>query len=202
MNFYCVAYNRTEELKEYIYNNRSDLTFEQVNNFKHELENESDDLIRAFKFYCCIYNGFSGKPYETITRYNLEKFKNRNIEKDFQKITKTLSRCELSSVDYHKLKGENKLFYCDPPYFKVGKNSYYGYKGKNHKNFDHYEFADWIKKIGENNYFIISYEDSEEIRKIYKDYKIITINKKSTYYDNKTKTTKSKETNEVLITNY
>lgn len=202
MNFYWVAYNKEDELKQYIYNNRASLEFDQVNNFKHELSNESNDLIRAFKYYCCIFNGYSGKPYETITRYNLNKFKTRKIEKDFDKIRTTLSKCELSSTDYHNLQGNNKLFYCDPPYFKVGKNTYYGYKGENHKEFDHYEFARWIKEIGKTNYFIISYEDSDEIRELYKNYNIITIDKKSVYYDSKEKITKSKGTNEVLIMNY
>lgn len=206
MNFYWVAHNRTNELYNYILNKRENLTFEEVKQFRYQLSEEKDELIRAYKYYVCVYNGFSGKVYDTPTKSNLEAFKKRNVKKDFDLINKTLSTCDLISEDYHNVKYSNCLYYCDPPYYKVGKNKnrhdYYGLKGENHKEFNHEEFSEFIKDIAKNNYVIISYEDSEAVRNLYKGWRFIEIDKKSSNYNTKTKMGISQNTPELLIMNY
>lgn len=206
INFYTVVKENREELEKYILNHRQDLEFEEVKNFRYSFDSESNKFIKAYKYYVCVYNGFSGKVYDTPTKSNLEAFKKRNIAKDFDLIEKTLNSCKLSNKDYHELIYKDCLYYCDPPYWKVGKNrnrhNYYGLKGENHKDFDHYDFYNFITQISENNYVIISYEDSEEVRDLYKDWNIIKIDKKSTNINTNTLKGMSKDTPELLIMNY
>ena len=61
--------------------------------------------------------------------------------------------------------------YLDPPY--LIESSLYGKKGNAHKNFDHLQLADILKK---RKYWILSYNDCEEIRKLYQEFHIITPN--------------------------
>ena len=66
-------------------------------------------------------------------------------------------------------KYKNVFTYLDPPY--LIKNSLYGKKGNTHKNFDHEGLASLLYK---RDKWILSYNDSDDIRNLYKNYKIIT----------------------------
>lgn len=59
--------------------------------------------------------------------------------------------------------------YLDPPY--LIKNALYGKKGDAHKDFDHEGLADILQK---RDKWILSYNDCEAIRKIYRRFKMIT----------------------------
>jgi hypothetical protein len=53
-----------------------------------------------------------------------------------------------------------------------------------------------------NNKIMISYEDSETIRELYKDWNIVEINKNTTNYNPRTKKSDIIKTDELLIMNY
>jgi DNA adenine methylase len=61
--------------------------------------------------------------------------------------------------------------YLDPPY--LIKSSLYGKKGNAHKDFNHLKLADILKK---REHWILSYNDCEEIRKLYEGFHILTPN--------------------------
>lgn len=70
---------------------------------------------------------------------------------DFEKIMKTYNKAEA-------------LFYLDPPYYNAEK--YYQGFGPD----DHIRLLESVKKI--KGYFVLSYNDNENIRVLYKDYSI------------------------------
>ena len=63
----------------------------------------------------------------------------------------------------------NTFLYLDPPY--LISSTLYGKKGDAHKGFDHEALCEILKK---RNYWILSYNDCEAIRTMYKDYIIIS----------------------------
>ncbi len=66
-------------------------------------------------------------------------------------------------------KHSNVFTYLDPPY--LIRSSLYGKKGNAHKNFDHLLLAELL---AERNNWIMSYNDCDEIREVYKQYTIIS----------------------------
>jgi DNA adenine methylase len=72
----------------------------------------------------------------------------------------------------HSLQANPRLMaYLDPPY--LIKSSLYGRKGDAHKDFDHEELAKILRK---RKAWLLSYNDCDEIRKLYKGYPIVTPN--------------------------
>lgn len=177
-------------------------TFDEIKQYRKILKEEKDEYLKAFYYYTCVYCGYGGKPYASPTKDKFNQYKKRNVSKDLILCRDTLFNCELRNEDYKNIKYSNCLYYCDPPYNNVGDNTYYGYNGNNHKNFNHLEFYEYISEISKTNKIIISYEDSEEIQNIYKNFNIHKINKKTINFNPNNKKNETLQTNELLITNY
>jgi len=78
----------------------------------------------------------------------------------------------VENLDYKDAieKNNDAFLYLDPPY--LNGQALYGVKGNTHKDFDHGELASILQTRGR---WIMSYNDCEEIREIYKEYTIISI---------------------------
>lgn len=85
------------------------------------------------------------------------------------------------------MENSGSLFYLDPPY--LIKNMLYGKNGDTHKGFDHIKLKELIT---EEKNWIMSYNSSDEIIEIYKDYNYILPKWKYGM-------SKNKESNEILI---
>jgi DNA adenine methylase len=109
---------------------------------------------------------------------SIEKLENFNI----QNFT-----VENKSFEESIMENSGSLFYLDPPY--LIKNMLYGKKGDTHKGFDHIKLKEIIT---EEKNWIMSYNSSEEIIEIYKDYNYILPKWKYGM-------SKNKESNEILI---
>lgn len=110
--------------------------------------------------------------------------------------SKRLKTAVIENMSYEKLIKEydNKeaLFYVDPPY--VGTEKYYKTPNGFNMN-DHINLADILKNI--KGKFVISYNDCEVVRDLYKDFKIKRI--KTKYSLN---AASKRSANELIITNY
>ena len=62
------------------------------------------------------------------------------------------------------------LIYLDPPYYRKGKALYYDY----YEHADHVDIAEFVKKSLKDRHWIVSYDDTPEIRKLYSPLKRIT----------------------------
>ena len=62
------------------------------------------------------------------------------------------------------------LLFTDPPYYLENKAKLYGIKGDIHENFNHQHLFDLLK---DRKNWILTYNDCEYIRKLYRDYTII-----------------------------
>lgn len=82
---------------------------------------------------------------------------------------------------------EDAFLYLDPPY--LNGQALYGLRGDTHKGFDHDALAELLYK---RDRWIMSYNDCEEIRTLYKDYTILSV---EWIYG----MSKNKQSNEVLV---
>lgn len=136
-------------------------------------------LERAAVYYVLNRASFSGAtlsggmspehPRFTITSIGrLRNFYNPNIQiekADFK-----------TSLQQHP----NMFAYLDPPY--LIKSTLYGRKGNAHKDFDHSSLAEMLRQ---RKQWLLSYNDCQEIRNLYKDFHIITPNWKYGMSNNK-----------------
>jgi DNA adenine methylase len=208
INFYKIVENSDlNELTNYFELNREKYNLEQIKGFREILKNKlfENEIEWAFYYYTCVYCGYGGKPYATPTKDKYSNYAKRDIKKDLQKCKNSLCNFDIDILnkEYKNIIFSNSFYYCDPPYCKVGATEYYGQNGENHKNFNHEDFFNFVNMLSNmNNKIMISYEDSEPIRKLYKNWNIIGIDKNTTNYNPKTKKSDIIKTNELLIMNY
>ena len=161
---------------------------QRVREIKEEWENKGKDLHkylssniadmnvfeRAAAFFILNRITFSG----TILSggFSSSAFKDRFTDSSISKITRTgqLLNTEdiiLTNEDYSiVLQGgdENTFSFLDPPYYKA--RNLYGRKGELHKGFDHERLAETLRNC--NHKWLMTYDDCEYIRALYKDYNI------------------------------
>ena len=107
--------------------------------------------------------GYSQKAFESrFTQSCIERL--RNMQGIFDNFSFTFN-------DYQELlykNGENVFIFLDPPYFSASKSRLYGKRGDLHTNFNHEALYENLKNI--KHKFLLTYDDSDYIRKLYKDF--------------------------------
>ena len=92
------------------------------------------------------------------------------------------------------------FIYLDPPYYSNKEKGLYGDKGKLHKDFCHEALFEFVEHYGKDNKIMISYDDCEYIRNLYKDYNIYDFD--FVYSMTNVGGNKCKIGKEIVITNY
>lgn len=191
INLYRQIKNNCDELKSEIdWLQSRELFFE----YRNQIEGNAQltDLQRAARYFYLIKCSFGSTKTSFATApknlnktiENLSQYKNRlrNViieNRDFEKLIKTYDR-------------QNALFYCDPPY--VGTEKYYN--SVNFKIDDHIRLSDTLKNI--KGKFILSYNDCELVRELYKDYNCHCVERANTLPAG----SNEKGYKEVIITNF
>lgn len=158
--------------------------------YKKKHSNNNDKFI-AEVIKCGTFSGKGvGKIYRSVTNSSIiKKIKNAKKIKDYLKNTR------LFSTDYKKIikkfDGKKTFFYLDPPY----ENSKTLYKDG---ELNYEELSNLLKKI--KGRFLLSINDSANIRNIFKDFKIISLNVRGVA--NEGKDIGSGNRKELLIKNY
>lgn len=124
----------------------------------------------------------------------------KNIYKAFTKWSERLKGVTVENKSFQELiplyDKEDAFFYVDPPY--VSTESYYkntgGFGLKEHK-----ELAALLSNV--KGKFLLSYNDCELVRELYKDFKIVS-SKEIEYTLGKNKLGKNKSVKEVFVMNY
>lgn len=126
------------------------------------------DIQRAARFYCKIKLSFGT---------DLRSFgvKSRNMKKTIdyiREISKRLNAVIIENVDFERLirvyDRPTALFYLDPPYYKAEK-----YYDDSFEWSDHVRLYEALSKI--EGKFILSYNDNEALRDMYKEYTIVEV---------------------------
>lgn len=117
------------------------------------------------------------------------------------KLQKLLEGVKITNLDYRQIisfGGREVFTFLDPPYFKATKSKLYGKNGVLHTRFNHDEFANEMKNC--NHSWLITYDDSPEIRKNFEFANIYTWELQ--YGMNNYKQGKAEKGSELFISNY
>lgn len=157
------------------------------------------DIERACRFFYLQKLAFAGKvagnPTFGISAYKTPRLNLTRIEQDLWEAHQRLALVTIECLPYfeaiQRYDRPESFFYCDPPYF--GCEDYYGKELFSRDDFQ--KLADLLS--GLKGKWMLSINDVQEIRDIFKDYKI---EQARTFYSLNKNQMKSVE--ELLITNY
>ena len=131
------------------------------------ISNKEDQAIMFFVLNRSSFSGstLSGGMSPDHPRFNLSSIE-RVLDFEIKNLTVNLMDFKQSLKKHPDI-----LAYLDPPY--LIKSTLYGHKGDTHRGFDHQGLFEILKH---RKKWILSYNDSKEIRELYKDFKIIVPN--------------------------
>lgn len=163
---------------------------------------ELDKFERAVRFFVLNRITFSG----TVESggYSQQAFEKRFTDSSIVRLGdlgKMLTNVAITNLDYQQLinsPGEEVFIFLDPPYLSATKSKLYGKKGDLHTSFDHQRFAETMKSCPHK--WLITYDDSEEIRKLFSFAQIIEWDLQ--YGMNNYKQEKASKGKELMIKNY
>lgn len=149
---------------------------------------KDDEVNYGAIFYVLNRCSFSGSTLSGGMSPNHARFTESSIkrvrESDIKRFSVNYADFK-TSLDAHK----NIFSYIDPPY--MIKNALYGVSGNLHKDFDHYGLCEILKN---RSNWLLSYNDCDEVRRMYKDYRIVELSWKYGM-------SKEKVSSEILIIN-
>ena len=191
--FRIVKYHPDELVKEFRFMIASRKMFHEA------LESTTyTDIQRAAKFLYLISRSFGGKGthFGTAKKSSGGVKSQQNILERINAIHKRLDKVLIENLDFETLiinyDREEAFFYCDPPYV-TGENYYKTSKD----GFDHERLCSLLKNI--KGRFLLSYDDNERIRELYKDFQIIEVERQKGINN---KNPNGNVFKELLITNY
>jgi DNA adenine methylase len=172
---------------------------DEFERFKLENPETLTDIQKAVRFYFLLKSGYAArieKPSFSIATSSKPRFNLLRIEEELSAVHLRLSRVYVENrpfdVIINRFDKPDTFFYCDPPYY--GCENYYG-KGIFSRE-DFQKLRDILSSI--KGKFILSINDTPEIRKLYKDFRREVV---STTYS-AGGANKKKSVNELLIMNY
>jgi len=181
--FRCIKYHREELQKEirYYLNSR-----EMFGDIRKRLDCPGfTDIQRAAMFFVLIKTSF-GADADTFSC----SVKNISTER-FEETAKRLERVIIEHKDFEKLIAQydrpDALFYCDPPYHSTERHY-----SERFSEADHYRLNGVLTAL--KGRFILSYNDDDFVRKLYKNFSIKAISRQNNLSSGQFK--------EVIIKNY
>jgi len=163
--------------------------------YREQLENNAqlDDLKRAARYLYLIKYSFGS----TKTSFATALKSLYNLVDKLPLYKKRLSKVIVENRDFEQMikiyDRPKALFYLDPPYVNAEKY----YMSCNFSNDDHKRLNALLKTF--KGRFILSYNDCDFIRELYKDFKIISVDRLNLLSAD---TNNRKNFKEVIITNY
>jgi DNA adenine methylase len=150
------------------------LNGKELFNYYTRQDLELSEFDRAVRFFILNRITFSG----TVDSggYSQQAFERRFTDSAIERLHKlslSLPYIQITNEDYEPLlfkEGDDVFIFLDPPYFSATKSKLYGIKGQLHTSFDHERFAENMRKCQYK--WLITYDDSEEIRKMFEFAKI------------------------------
>lgn len=172
---------------------------------KHKELKPRCDIERAAFYFFLIKNSFgsSVRTWGMFDKTEDSKNKRKGIYREFTQHSRRLKMASIENRSFEYILKEydhkNAFFYCDPPYYKFDGNKYYKNLKEAFNEDKHKLLNECLKKL--KGKFILSYNDCEFIRELYKDFKQININVRWTLNNGETGDF-GKKVGELLIMNF
>jgi len=172
--------------------------------YKEEFQKSSSydipDYKKAAHYFYIIRNSFNNVPLGTFSK---DTYWGTNIIRELRMSKDKLNRATIENLDFVALVErysplrDGDLFYFDPPYVVAEKKKYY----RNNFNYEqHNQLSDICNKINdEGGKFLISYDDKPEIRELYGNFNLDTV---ETKYMGANAEFRGRVKKELVITNY
>jgi DNA adenine methylase len=213
-NFWVQLRDRGQDLSESVREQKEKMlesgTQDQKDQFARDLfdryANEIDtydDFQKAVAFFImnkCSYSGLTENSTFSRTAAN-SNFSLVGADKLAQ-FSELIKNWKITNIDYSKVMNangpENTFVFLDPPYDI--KDFLYGKDKQMHKFFDHDVFAENVNNCPHK--FMITYNDNERLRELYKDYYINEWKLRYSMVHRGDKNTQDNVKTELLVTNY
>ena len=174
---------------------------EELYNKLVNLENYNEQEA-AVRFFVLNRITFSG----TIESggFSNESFNKRFTQSSIDRLSpfkELLKNTKITCKDYSYLtdyQGEKVFMFLDPPYLSTKSSKLYGKKGDMHTSFDGEKFAEKAKSS--KHKWLITFDDSKEVRSLFKGYNIFPLELQ--YGMNNYKQKIAAKGKELIITNY
>lgn len=144
--------------------------------FQKSILAETNALRLAYLYFVVNRCSFSGSTLSGGYSSNaaLQRFTKTSIDRVE---ALDLSHVSFSNKDYETFleahpDSSSSLLFVDPPYMLTNKSRLYGHRGGMHANFDHVRLQTVLKT---RTRWILTYNDCEEIRNLYRDYVIVPV---------------------------
>tara|TARA_R100001480_G_scaffold83402_1_gene91610 strand:- start:1024 stop:1887 length:864 start_codon:yes stop_codon:yes gene_type:complete len=202
VNLYMCVINKRDELVENLFwlPKSRELFLDFREEIKENKEVEIPDPEQAAKYFYCIRYSFNKLVH---TPFSMNKDMNKNWDEEFRYSRMFLGGATIENLDFGTLfdkyyPKDSDFWYLDPPYIiSTEKGSYYM---NNFTLEDHTRLRDKVHKIDEaGGKFMISYDYRPEIKELYKQYNIQTLNMN---YTGATKDARKTKRKEYIIMNY
>ena len=202
INLYMCVIEKHDELVENLFwlpkSRKLFLDFREE--IKVNKEIEIPDPVQAAKYFYCIRYSFNKLVH---TPFSMQKDLNKNWDEELRYSRERIKGATIENLDFETLfekyeprKGD--YWHLDPPYIvATEKGSYYM---NNFTVEDHTRLRDCVNRIDKNGgLFMVSYDYRDEVKELYKDYNIKTLDLK---YSGATNKARDKERKEYIIMNY
>ena len=202
VNLYMCVIHKHDELIENLFwipkSRKLFLDFREE--IKENREIEIPDPKQAAKYFYCIRNSFNKLIH---TPFSMNKDMNKNWDEEFKYSRMFLGGATIENLDFGTLfdkyyPKEDDFWYLDPPYIvATEKGSYYM---NNFTIEDHTRLRDRVNEIDEvGGRFMVSYDYRPEVKELYKQYNVQTLNMR---YTGATKDARKVKRKEYIIMNY
>ena len=172
-NFWNICKNDNKKLCIELKKNINLIDKQKFTNLRKEIMNEKNIFNQSIMYFIINRCSFSGA---TLSGgFSLEAAKKRFTLSSIQRISnldlKNFSIYNLDFEDFINSNQDNKnLIFLDPPYYLKKKSTLYGNNGDMHENFDHEKLH---KCLTTKKNWIMTYNNCDYIKNLYKDFKII-----------------------------
>ena len=163
----CNTEEFCQKLREY-----QNITKDQFLYFRNQIMDEPNDIIRAVYYFIINRCSFSGA---TLSGgFSQESSNKRFTESSIDRVSNLkLTKFDIMNSDFVDFingyyDSAESFMFLDPPY--MIKSNLYGKNGDMHENFNHQLLRDTLN--GKSNW-IMTYNDCETIRELYKDHVIL-----------------------------
>jgi DNA adenine methylase len=169
VSFWKSLFNSNSELKTMV-KEMYPLTKDRFYETQKSTELGQNEVRKGAEFYVLNRCSFSGSTLSGGISPNHPRFTERGIERLslYSSLNIPVDEKDFSeSIPLHA----SAFMYLDPPY-KIVNENLYGHRGSTHKGFDHERLLSLLK--GRTNW-LLSYNDSPEIRDMYSGHEIISL---------------------------
>jgi len=191
-NFWYSCKNNKSELCKELYKKIDKIDKDEFKLCRQKINDNNKILDNSINYFILNRCSFSGS---TLSGgFSLEASKKRFTISSVDRVNKlNLENFDIYNLDFKefikKYNSDGNIFFLDPPYY-LEKSNLYGKNGDMHENFDHNELYKCL--IETKKRFLLTYNNCDYIKNLYKDFKIIETN--WSYGMNK-----SKKSSEIVI---